>query len=59
MQSKGAFKDMMANLERKAIIEELENCHGNMAKAARALGITERMMGTRVAKYEIDPTQFK
>jgi Nif-specific regulatory protein len=58
-ESKGAFKNMMANLERKAIMEELENCRGNMAKAARALGITERMMGTRIAKYEIDPTQFK
>ena len=58
-ETKGAFKDMMANLERKAIIEELERCRGNMAKAARALGITERMMGTRIAKYGIDPTQFK
>ncbi len=58
-ETKGAFKDMMANLERKAITEELESCHGNMAKAARALGITERMMGTRVAKYAIDPMQFK
>jgi Nif-specific regulatory protein len=58
-ETKGAFKDMMVNLEREAITEELERCHGNMAKAARALGITERMMGTRVAKYLIDPAKFR
>jgi Nif-specific regulatory protein len=49
----------MANLEGKAIMEELERSHGNMAKAARALGITERMIGTRIAKYAIDPAKFK
>jgi Nif-specific regulatory protein len=58
-ETKGAFKDMMTNLERKTITEELERCHGNMAKAARGLGITERMMGTRVAKYAIDPAKFR
>jgi Nif-specific regulatory protein len=41
------------------IIEELKRCKGQMAKAARALGITERMMGLRVAKYGIDLGQIK
>jgi Nif-specific regulatory protein len=58
-ETQGAYKNMMANLEGKAIMEELERSRGNMAKAARALGITERMMGTRIAKYAIDPAKFK
>ncbi|HVN97127.1 MAG TPA: sigma 54-interacting transcriptional regulator [Syntrophorhabdaceae bacterium] len=53
------FKDAMANIERELIVEELKRCRGNMAKAARALGITERMMGIRVAKHNIEPSQFK
>lgn len=55
----GGFKDIMARMEREAILEELKRAGGNMAKAARTLGITERMMGSRVAKYEIDPGWFK
>jgi Nif-specific regulatory protein len=49
----------MAKLEKDIIAEELRRSRGNMARAARTLGITERMMGLRVAKYEIDPTRFK
>jgi hypothetical protein len=30
-----------------------------MAKAARALGITERMIVLRIAKHGIDPRRFK
>jgi Nif-specific regulatory protein len=53
------FKGIMANMERDIIMEELERTCGNMAKAARTLGITERMMGLRVARYGIDPGRFK
>jgi len=55
----GTFKDIMVNMEREVITDELRRTKGNRAKAARALGITERMMGLRVAKYGIDPRQFK
>ncbi|OPX96541.1 MAG: Nitrogen fixation protein VnfA [Syntrophorhabdus sp. PtaB.Bin006] len=55
----GGFKDIVANMEREVILEELKKTKGNMAKAARTLGITERMIGLRVAKYEIDPGWFK
>jgi Nif-specific regulatory protein len=41
------------------IVEELKRTRGNMAQAARSLGITERMMGLRVDKYNIDPARFK
>ena len=53
------FNDIVANVGREIIVEELKRSRGNMAKAARALGITERIMGLRVAKYGLDPTQFK
>jgi len=53
------FKDTLAGLERGIIIEELKRSRGNMAEAARSLGITERMIGIRVAKYGIDHVEFK
>ena len=59
LEARGNFKDIMTNMEREIILEELKKCRGNMAKAGRALGITERMMGLRIAKHEIDPAQFK
>ncbi len=53
------FRNVMAKLEKDIITEELRRSRGNMARAARTLGITERMMGLRVAKYDIDPIRFK
>ena len=57
--SSGHLEDILSDMERKIIIEELKRCRGNMAKAARALGITERIMGLRVTKYKIDPVELK
>jgi len=50
---------MVASYEQDIIIEELKRCRGNMAKAARALGMTERIMGLRIARYGIDPGLFR
>ena len=55
----GTLSATMTNVEREIIVDELKRSHGNMAKAARELGITERIIGLRVAKYGIDPSQFK
>jgi Nif-specific regulatory protein len=59
VETGSTIKEIILNMERELIMEELKRSRGNMAKAARALGITERMMGLRVVKYGIDPTQFK
>lgn len=61
VQDKGApgFRDIIANKEREIILDELKRTGGNMAKAARSLGITERMMGLRVARLQIDPRRLK
>ena len=47
------------NYERELIVDTLKNCRGNMAKAARELGITERIMGLRVDKHGIDYKRFR
>jgi Nif-specific regulatory protein len=41
------------------LIEALKTCRGNMAKAARALGMTERLMGLRVKKHGVDYRRFR
>jgi len=56
---RGTLMDTLATIEREFILEELRRSHGNMAKAARVLGITERAMGLRVAKYGIDLNSLK
>lgn len=40
--------------ERTMILKALQESRGNKAKAARALGITERLMGIRVKRLGID-----
>ncbi|KIX13484.1 Fis family transcriptional regulator [Dethiosulfatarculus sandiegensis] len=56
---KGTLPETLKSLERELIIEALKNSKGNRARAARALGISERLMGLRVKSYGIDPKRFK
>jgi Nif-specific regulatory protein len=51
----GTLEESLDNLERELILDALKSTRGNMAKAARLLGITERIMGLRVRKHDIDP----
>jgi Nif-specific regulatory protein len=41
------------------IVAELKTCDGNMAAAARKLGLTERQMGLRVKRLDIDFKRFR
>jgi len=41
------------------ILDALKSARGNQAKAGRALGISDRIMGLRVQKHGIDPKRFK
>jgi Nif-specific regulatory protein len=50
---------MVGGMEKQIIIEALEHSRGNMAKAAREIGVTERVMGLRVTRFGINPRQFK
>jgi Nif-specific regulatory protein len=47
------------NLERDLLLDALKSSRGNIAKAARALGMTERLMGLRIKKHDIDPHRFR
>ncbi len=55
----GTLHAALDELERELILDALKSSRGNRAKAARALGITERLMGLRVKKHGIEPAQFR
>ncbi|MDC7234158.1 MAG: helix-turn-helix domain-containing protein, partial [Spirochaetales bacterium] len=53
------LQQAVENLEKELIREALKSNRGNMAKAARKLDITERIMGLRVKKYDIDYRKYR
>jgi Nif-specific regulatory protein len=55
----GTLDGTLENIERDLILDALKAARGNKAKAARALGITERIMGLRVRKHGINPRRFR
>jgi transcriptional regulator with GAF, ATPase, and Fis domain len=48
-----SLKEMIKEIEKQEIINALKECNWIKAKAARKLGITERVMGYKVSKYKI------
>jgi len=58
MQS-GTLDIIIGKMEKQIIIDALTATKGNSAKAAEQLGITERMMGIRTKKYNIDAKRYK
>jgi Nif-specific regulatory protein len=55
----GTLQATLDNVERELVLDALKSARGNMAKAARALGISERLMGLRVRKHGINPKQYR
>jgi Nif-specific regulatory protein len=55
----GTLQSALDNLERDLIVDALKASRGNKTEAARALGITRRLMGLRVQKHGIDPMRFR
>lgn len=54
MEHSGAsLRDRIEELEKNAIIKALKECNWVMARAAKTLGITERMIGYKIRKYGI------
>ncbi|MBI5140940.1 MAG: hypothetical protein HZA20_01955 [Nitrospirae bacterium] len=47
------LREKMVEIEREEILGALTDCGWVMAKAARRLGITERMIGYKIKKYGI------
>jgi Nif-specific regulatory protein len=52
------LKTAVEKLEKELIFDALKSSKGNRAKAARELGLTERQMGLRVDKFNINTRQF-
>ncbi len=55
----GGMMPVIEQLEKQLIRDALTSTKGNVTKAAEVLQITERMLGTRIKKYDIDAWQFK
>ncbi len=49
----------VASFERDLIVDTLKSTSGNIAKAARQLESTERILGYKIKKYGIDSTRFR
>jgi len=56
---KGTLDIILDKMEKQIIMDALIATKGNCTRAAEQLGITERMMGIRTKKYNIDPKRFK
>jgi Nif-specific regulatory protein len=46
-------------VEYEYLIEALKNTQGNMSNAAKELGMTRRMLGLRLEKYNLDYKKFR
>ena len=55
----GTLETTLDAVEREMIVEALKNARGNKAKAARALGISERIMGLRVRKHGLSTKAYR
>jgi transcriptional regulator with GAF, ATPase, and Fis domain len=54
-----SLKDKIVDIEKEAIIKALNECNGVIAKAARKLGISERIIGYKMKKYGIKRNRTK
>jgi Nif-specific regulatory protein len=48
-----SLTEKIKEMEKEEILNALKECKWVMSKAARKLGITERMIGYKVKKYQI------
>ncbi len=48
-----SLKDKVQEVEKKKILNALRKCSWVMSRAAKKLGITERMIGYKIKKYGI------
>lgn len=55
----GRLADRLDSLEYEMIVEALKASQGNITQAARELGLSKRIMGLRLDKYELDYRTFR
>nr|WP_320133488.1 sigma 54-interacting transcriptional regulator [uncultured Holophaga sp.] len=56
---RGNLEAKLEAVEYEMLVEALKNSKGNMSKAAQELGLTKRMIGIRMAKFNIDYRTFR
>ncbi len=54
-----SLSDAIEQFEKDLIVDALKSARGNRAKAARLLGTTERIIGYKIRKYEIEVARFR
>jgi len=54
-----SLKEKVVEIEKEAIVNALREYNWVMSKAARKLGITERMIGYKMKKYGIKRSRVK
>lgn len=55
----GTLQGEIDKLERDLIMDALKTTRGNMSEAAKILGTSERIMGLRVKKHDVDPRRYR
>jgi Nif-specific regulatory protein len=58
-EEEGTLQQRLEAIEYEMIIDSLKATHGNASKSAEMLGLTNRMMGLRLAKYGVDYRSFR
>lgn len=53
--AKRSLAEIVENTEKELIVDALKKCGGQQRKAAQDLGITERILGYKLKKYDIYP----
>ena len=55
----GSLRGELERVERELVQDALKWAKGNMARAARTLGVSERVMGLRVGRYSLSPRDYR
>jgi Nif-specific regulatory protein len=55
----GTLQQKLDAIENEMIIEALKRTKGNMSRAAAQLGLSDRIMGLRMKKFDIDYRKFR
>jgi Nif-specific regulatory protein len=55
----GSLQTIVEGVEKQLIIDSLTSRKGNVFQTAKELGISNRKLGLRIEKYEIDVTKYK
>ncbi len=55
----GSLLQKLDSIEKEMIMEALKRTKGNMSRAAVQLGLSDRIMGLRIKKFDIDYRKFR